>query len=196
MIAREGNSPTSSSQWRALRSRPRSENSCLVSLIQQLIRRLSMQWMIVLYGRSLKIETTWILENGLKRKLFWRNKVHVYLWFDWFNAWLLSPQVECDVNMPEMYSFVRDRLHFLPTQHSINKQTIKLTVRPATSAQRNFTLEIGARYIKPSELQQMEKQISQSFKQQAQAKQSFFDYLWTSKDSQQEQQQQQPSYNQ
>lgn len=98
--------------------------------------------------------------------------------------------------MPEMYSFVRDRLHFLPTQHSINKQTIKLTVRPATSAQRNFTLEIGARYIKPSELQQMEKQISQSFKQQAQAKQSFFDYLWTSKDSQQEQQQQQPSYNQ
>lgn len=100
--------------------------------------------------------------------------------------------MECDVNMPELYGFVHDRLHLLPTQQSIQRQSIKITLRPATSAQRNFTFSYGGRYLNSTELEQIEVYTAQQArKHQSQAKQSIFDYLWQTNDGQQQQQQQQ-----
>lgn len=89
--------------------------------------------------------------------------------------------MECDVNMPEAFSFFKDRLHLIPTQPSNSRQVIKITLRPASSGQRNFTFSYGGQYVNASQLEHMEGEVSQQLQQ---AKQTLFNFLWSSEDKQ------------
>lgn len=106
-------------------------------------------------------------------------------------------QIECDVDMPQLTSFVKERLHLLPTTMSSHNQLVKISIKPDTSAQRNFTLSFGGQFFNSSELERLEAQNwDQQQQQQRQSRQhsksGFFDYMWSSKDNQQESQQSQP----
>ena len=103
-------------------------------------------------------------------------------------------QLEVDSDMPHLYGFITEKYMVHPTNLAMTKQYVKITVKPDTSSQRNFTLTIGGRYFQSSELEQMEAQNwdqqtqsqRQQQKQQRQQK-SLFDYLW-SQDGQQQSQ--------
>ena len=110
-----------------------------------------------------------------------------------------SVQAEVDVDKSQLYSFIRERLHLLPTRPSNKNQYIKISVKPDTSSQRNFTLAIGGRFFQSLELEQMEAQNwdqqkqtqRQQQKQQQSQKNSWISFLWGSQDEEEQQQQRQ-----
>ena len=97
--------------------------------------------------------------------------------------------------MPQLYSFVRERLHLIPTSLSSHNQLVRISVKPDTSAQRNYTFAFGARFFNSSELEQLEaqnwgEQEQRHRQSQQQLKYSIFDYMWSKQSNQQQQQQQ------
>jgi hypothetical protein len=58
---------------------------------------------------------------------------------DAFKSVEMSAKIEGDVCMPELYTFVRDRLHLLPSVLSMKKQYLRFTIKPAVSSRRNYT---------------------------------------------------------
>lgn len=106
-------------------------------------------------------------------------------------------QIECDVEMAHLTSFVKERLHLLPTSLSSHSQHIKISIKPDTSAQRNFTFTFGGQFFNSSELEFLESKNWDQQQRQRQSKKdrksSFFDYMWlNSKDNQQQEGQSQP----
>ena len=108
-------------------------------------------------------------------------------------------QLEVDSDMPHLYGFITEKYMVHPTNLAMTKQYVKITVKPDTSSQRNFTLAIGGKFFQSLELEQMEAQNwdqqkqtqKQQQKQQQSQKNSWISFLWGSQDEEEQQQQRQ-----